>query len=99
MSGNSLGRFQYVWHVGAVEIRSEAYMIGARDFYSVIDVLDDFYVPYSRQFPPARLASRVSLSPSSSWQTSLSPQRFVTTSLNGGVDFRISLFGVSKFLA
>src|ERR1700688_2802942 len=41
------GVFHAVGHVGAVEIRAEAYMIGACNSYGVIDVLDDFFVAYA----------------------------------------------------
>jgi len=90
--------FHAVGHVGAIEIGSEAYVIGARNFYGVIDVLDDFFVADTRQFPllDSFACKLVSLEELASFVIAAALVHFLA---NFGVNFRISFFRIAKFLA
>src|SRR6202040_2152998 len=90
--------FHAVRHVCAIEIGSQAYIVGAGNFYGVIDVLDDFFVAYPGQFSllDSFACELVAFEQLASFVIAAAFAHFLA---NGGVYFWVGFFGVAEFLA
>src|SRR6266702_1998395 len=91
------GVFHAIRHVGAVEVRTEADVVDARDFHGVIDVLDDFRPIHAGQFTLLDVLTGNAV-------TFDKPAAFVLTAAlhllgsDGLVELGIGFFGVAEFL-